>query len=190
MRKQFQLICCCKNPPDVKEWSERACQNHTFTWFIDKCTSFSGWSEDCCISPNLFVKLSTALQQFVAFSGFMSTMLGLFEYIGEVSRDMTSLSSSHNGWLPKKILGCLLSKLWTIVYLSIPTGNESTSQSPLCGLKNDSSESPSIPNQFSALWIFIKSRTNSSSVLPPISPPRPLSGPNTSWLYKGSFATG
>lgn len=65
-----------------------------------------------------------------------------------------------------------------------------SSESPFIGLNNDSSESPSMPSQFSALWIFIRSLTSCSSVLPPISPPRPLMGPNTSWLYNGSFTTG
>ena len=79
----------------------------------------------------------------------------------------------------------------------------------------DSSTSPSIPSQFSALWMEIKSCVWSkcskkpghvvnhesnfrnveltwiswSSVLPTI-PPLPLVGPNTTWLYKGSFITG
>lgn len=57
-------------------------------------------------------------------------------------------------------------------------------------LNIDKSLSPSIPNQFSALWIWIRSWINSSSVLPPKSPPFPFSGPKTLWLYKGSFTIG
>lgn len=50
--------------------------------------------------------------------------------------------------------------------------------------------SPSTPNQFSALCMEIKSFINCSSVFPPISPPLPLRGPNTSWLYNGSLTMG
>lgn len=52
-----------------------------------------------------------------------------------------------------------------------------------------SSESPSMPSQFSALWMLIRSWMSCSSVLP-MTPPRPFSGPNTTWLYSGSFFTG
>lgn len=43
----------------------------------------------------------------------------------------------------------------------------------------------SIPTQFSALWIFIKSSTSCLPVLSPMSPPRPLFGP-----YWGSERVG
>lgn len=65
----------------------------------------------------------------------------------------------------------------------------SSSRSLLSGLNMDRSESPSIPSQFSALWMLTRSLMSSSSALP-ISPPFPLCGPNTTWLYRGSFTTG
>lgn len=55
-----------------------------------------------------------------------------------------------------------------------------SSKSPFLGLNMESSVSPSIPSQFSALWMCIRSLTSCSSDLPPISPPLPLLGPNTS----------
>ena len=56
-------------------------------------------------------------------------------------------------------------------------------------LNIERSLSPSIPSQFSALWMEIRSAISFSSVFP-ILPPRPFSGPNTKWLYRGSFITG
>jgi len=49
--------------------------------------------------------------------------------------------------------------------------------------------SPSIPNQFSALWIEMSSAIKASSLFPVI-PPFPFSGPKTRWLYKGSLQMG
>lgn len=108
---------------------------------------------------------------------------------GEASRDTLSESSSLRGPSCIKIKLNIGRKLLWMKFLPFLMPILS-SKSDLMDLNMESSESPSIPSQFSALWMLIKSRTSCSSVLPPISPPRPFSGPNTSWLYRGSFTTG
>lgn len=76
------------------------------------------------------------------------------------------------------------------VLLACSLEDSSKSSLSLSALLNmDNSESPSMPSQFSALWIAIKSWISCASVLPTM-PPLPLLGPNTVWLYKGSLITG
>ena len=88
------------------------------------------------------------------------------------------------------VINQTLIQTFRLPFLPFPDSELSPSSiSPLRGLNMLSSESPSIPSQFSALWIFIRSRMSSSSVLP-MFPPLPFSGPKTVWLYSGSFTTG
>lgn len=132
----------------------------------------------------------------------IDTGRGLSEH-GEASRDTDSESSSLRGfpiWEKLEIRDTMLMspvhmidellQQYSLPFDATPTRLSSRSDPIDLVLNIDSSESPSMPSQFSALWILIRSLTSCSSVLPPISPPFPLLGPNTSWLYRGSFTTG
>lgn len=120
---------------------------------------------------------------------------GLLEIIGSVWLLMTSLCGSllkitiRIIYKQEKIL--LTSEICSFAGSDI-TDSTLTSLCMLLSVSlfNSPLISPSTPNQFSALWMLIKLLISWSSLMPPMSPPFPFKGPNTSWLYKGSLEMG